>query len=652
MMFSSVVRSPLTLACAVFLCTPGAFAQDQTLPTINVSGARFATDPALAPIGATVITAADIRRVGATDVNQAIRKIGGVYGRQSLDGSADFALDLRGFGANSGQNLVVMLDGVRLNDNDLGGAILATIPIETIERIEIIRGGSSVLFGEGATGGVIQIVTKRPANGARSGSLRAEAGQFGLSDLRATLAQSWNGFALDAAIGSLRTDNYRDHNAFTQKTFSGGAQWRYGAGRAGLRVDSARQDADFAGSLSLAQFEDNPRQDSTPQDFGAFDSDRATAFVEHRVGALDFAAELSHRAKDVTSTYFFDLGDGPVAYPGRYKSKQTQFSPRVRYLSQSGGAVNELVAGVDLARWTRDSGAAPLVTQERQKSRAVYLRDELKWDGASQARLAAGLRRESIDKDDASPFANLTDDDSFTAWELQGSIAPAPGLTLFAKTGRSFRVPNADENGYRFPSAGLKVQSSRDLELGATVGSAKLGATARAFRHSLTDEILYDPTLNAGFGANTNLDPTERKGVEVDLHAALTGNLRLLARVQHVKARFTAGPNDGREMVLVPKNIASARLSWTPGNGHSADAGVQWVDSQRYGSDFSNGCASRMPSHATLDARYARQLGQWEFAVSGLNLSDKQHFSQAFACRGAIYPSDGRQLKVSARYDF
>ncbi|MET0856536.1 MAG: hypothetical protein ABWY27_07295, partial [Telluria sp.] len=59
-----------------------------------------------------------------------------------------------------------------------------------------------------------------------------------------------------------------------------------------------------------------------------------------------------------------------------------------------------------------------------------------------------------------------------------------------------------------------------------------------------------------------------------------------------------------------------------------------------------------MPSYATLDARYARQIGAWEFAVSGQNLSNKQHFSQAFFCRGSIYPSDGRQMKISARYDF
>ena len=659
MTFSAVVRRapafhPLALACAISLgaVSASALAEDQAMPTINVLGARFATDPALAPIGATVITADDMRRAGATDVNHALRKIAGIYGRQSLDGSADFALDLRGFGANSGQNLVVMLDGIRLNENDLGGAVLATIPIETIERIEIIRGGASVLFGEGATGGVIQIVTKRPLKGERRASLRAEVGQFDLLDLRATLAQSWDGFALDAAVGTLRTDNYRKHNRFDQKTFSGGAQWAYTGGRAGLRLDAARQDSDFAGSMSLAQFDSDPQQATTLKDFGAFDSNRATAFVEHRVGAFDFAAELSHRTKKTSATYFYDFGEGETAYPGQYKSRQSQFSPRVRHLSQSGAMLNELVAGLDVSKWTRISGFAPDTSSQRQTSRAFYLRDEIKWDGPLQARVAAGVRREHIDKDDRSAFATLSDDDGFTAWELQGSLDPMPGLSLFAKTGRSLRVPNADENGYRFSLDALKVQTSRDLELGANFGSATLGATARLFRHALNDEIYYDPTLNNFFGANTNLDPTERKGIELDVHAALSRTLRLVARLQHVKARFTAGAYDGREMVLVPENIASARLSWTPGNGHSADAGVQWVGKQRYGSDFANDCGAMMPSYATLDARYARQVGAWELAVSSQNLTDKQHFSQAFFCRGSIYPSDGRQLKLSARYDF
>ncbi|MES2127900.1 MAG: TonB-dependent receptor plug domain-containing protein, partial [Pseudomonadota bacterium] len=146
----ALALTPLALALSVSAFTPAV--ADDAVPTVLISGSRFAADPSLQPIGATIITADEIHRAGVTDVNQAIRKIGGVYGRQSLDGSPDFSLDLRGFGADSSQNLVVLLDGVRLSENELSGAILSIIPIDTVERIEIIRGGASVLFGEGATG--------------------------------------------------------------------------------------------------------------------------------------------------------------------------------------------------------------------------------------------------------------------------------------------------------------------------------------------------------------------------------------------------------------------------------------------------------------------------------------------------------------------
>ncbi|STR25353.1 Outer membrane receptor for monomeric catechols [Janthinobacterium lividum] len=89
-----------------------------------------------------------------------------------------------------------------------------------------------------------------------------------------------------------------------------------------------------------------------------------------------------------------------------------------------------------------------------------------------------------------------------------------------------------------------------------------------------------------------------------------------------------------------------------PKDGQSADFGAQWVDSQRYGSDFANTCNAKVPSFTTFDARYARKFGAWEVAVNALNLTDKQYFTNAFSCKGGIYPSNGRQMKLSARYDF
>jgi iron complex outermembrane receptor protein len=265
--------------------------------------------------------------------------------------------------------------------------------------------------------------------------------------------------------------------------------------------------------------------------------------------------------------------------------------------------------------------------------------------------------RESFDKDSADPApfstANYSKKESLNAWELQGSYAFAPQLLAFAKAGQSFRVPNADENGYTTtPGVPLDAQTSHDLELGASLGDDGRKVTVRLFRHNLKNEIFYDPTASGGFGANVNLDPTRRQGVEVEAAVRIAAAFRLITQWQHVKARFTDGPNSGNEMVMVPDNTVSARLNWLPDAATSASIGVQWVDSQRYGGDFDNTCSGRIPSYTTIDGRYARRIGAWELALIGTNLANKHYFSNAYGCNAGIYPSDGRQLKVSARYDF
>ncbi|KFI05540.1 TonB-dependent receptor [Massilia sp. BSC265] len=669
MKFAVVPRSapalkPLALACALSVLAADAFAQvaaqaaQDTLPSIVVTGARFPAQAATAPIGATVITAEDIRRSGATDVNAAIRKVGGVYGRQSLDASPDFALDLRGFGSNSAQNVVILVDGVRLNENELTNAVLSSIPVDTVERIEIQRGGSSVLYGEGATGGVINIITRGAGKQGTHGSLFAEAGRFDAHDLRASLTHGAGPLSFDVAVAKRGTDNYRDNSEFRQKTASGGVQYSYGAGRAGLRFERSEQDARFPGSLTEAQFLDNPRDSFTRDDFGTLDTDRIGAFVEHRVGAVELAAELSHREREVEANYFYMSGGAKVASRSRYDASQTQFSPRVRHIATFGDKRNELVAGIDLMRWERQVKSDFSRGDAEQDSKAFYLRNEVLWNAPHNARLAIGGRHERFTKDYSDPLAfppvvNEHRRQSINAWSLEGSVDVAPQVILFAKAGRSYRIANVDENSLRSGLDVLAPQTSRDLELGVTAGGADRQLSARLFRHRLTNEIFYDPTI--GWGANTNLDPTRRQGFEVEGRHAVTQDLRLSAQWQRVDAEFTGGPNAGREMVLVPKNVVTVRAAWTPSgtlSGHSADIGAQWVGSQRYGSDFTNSCGARIPSYTTIDARYAYRVGAWEAAVSGLNLADRQYYSNAFDCRSGIYPSDGRQLKLSLRYDF
>jgi iron complex outermembrane receptor protein len=486
------------------------------------------------------------------------------------------------------------------------------------------------------------------------GSATVAAGQFDARDLRGNVSAGLGQLALDASVGHQDTDNYRDNARFKQSNFGGGAQWAYEAGRVGVRFETARQDSRLPGSLTQAQFDANPRQASTPNDYGSLDSDRVTAFVEHRVGAAEFAAELSHREKEVKAAYENTYPGGSGFSRLAYNSRQNQFSPRVRHLSEVGGMLNELVAGVDLIRWNRKTNSDFSLADASQTSKGIYVRDEIRWDKRNNGRLAIGARHEVFDKDFVDPLgmsaAPESTSQSQNAWEVQGSFDVLPGVGLHAKAGQSYRMPNVDENSYRSTPGVLKAQTSHDLELGATLGFDSRQLALRVFRHQLRDEIFFDPTI--GWGANTNLDPTRRQGFEIDAQSAIAAGWRVTAHLQHVQAKFTEGPNAGREMVLVPRNVLSTRLAWVPGDGQTADVGAQWVSSQRFGDDFTNSCAARIPSYATLDARYARKLGPWELAISGANLTDRKYYSNAFSCKAGIYPSDGRQLKLSARYDF
>jgi iron complex outermembrane receptor protein len=655
---------PLALASSITVLASSAIAQtdnEQQLAPVTVSASRFESTET--PIGATVITAEQIREAGVGNVNEAIRKIGGVFGRQNFSGTSDYSLDLRGFGTNSDQNVAIFVDGIRISENELQPAMMSAIPIESVERIEIVRGGSSALYGDGATGGTIQIITKRGAVAGAHGSVVVEAGNRGYEEIRASASKGWDGLSLDANVGSLRTDNYRKNNDLRQDNFSGGLQWANRQTRIGLRIDAAREDLHFPGALTLSQYEQDPRQTFSPDDKGSLDSDRYTVFAEHRVGNWQFAGEASQRYKTSDSSF----GTGFDLFKSRAESRVTQLSPRVKYVAATSNVRNEILAGVDFQDADRATksrifdGTLTSDADGSQQSKAVYVRDELRF---GKARVAVGGRHERFEQDFSDPLSfSLTSykrDFSLNAWDLNAAYDFTPEVSVFAKAGKSYRVANIDEYTFSPNNAPLQPQQSHDLEFGTSLGNIDRKLTARVFRHNLTNEIFFDPTIPniysfSGFGANANLDPTRRQGIELEGQLRIAKALSVSAILQHVSAKFRDGPNDGKELVLVPKNTATIRLNWKPTQNQTADIGMQWVDKQRYGKDFSNSCDARIPSFATLDGRYAVRVGSWEFAVIGTNLTDKNYYAQAFGdCTNnrGIYPDAGRAVRISARKDF
>src|SRR3989441_12872076 len=136
-------------------------------------------------------------------------------------GTPNQQLDLRGFGITGDQNTLVLVDGLRISENELTAAQLNGIALESIERIEIVRGSGAVLYGGGATGGTINIITRRAQPGTVRGYGLARFGGYGTAEGRAGYGRTGDvgGFSLDASNED--TSGYRRNNHFRQTNLAG-----------------------------------------------------------------------------------------------------------------------------------------------------------------------------------------------------------------------------------------------------------------------------------------------------------------------------------------------------------------------------------------------------------------------------------------------
>lgn len=652
------LRAPLAALPLAVLATFSSYAQTVVTSDLSetvVTATRFTEPLASLPLGVNVITADQIRAAGATTVNEAVMKLLGVPGRQDAYGGGDYALDLRGFGGTSDSNQVVVLDGVRLNEADLGGTRLAGIPIESVERIEVLRGSGSVLYGEGATGGVIVITTKSGNGSARrnSATLYGAVGSNALRELRANATVASGGFSLDVHGQRRETDNHRPN--FRSETDGAGfsTQWSNDNLRLGLRHDRDALDTGLPGSLTASQYASNPRQTdpSNMSKRASIRNERSGVFAEATLESWQLGAEANWRDKSLRSL-------SPGSLYG-YEVEARHVSLRARHVERVGTASNILVLGHDRGSWARDvSGFSPFGAYGSvadHASRGWYIKDDLTLE--SGTRLSAGMRTEKLGKSVDDGFVPFSLSERETAWELGVSQPLSTNTTVWGRVGNSFRLANVDEFSFTNPAVAIRPQTSRDLEAGVRWAEDAYRLEARLYRNNLTDEIGYDPNaINPnswnGFGANINFDPTRRQGLEVDGDWQISKTLSLGARLAVRRSTLREGPYSGKDVPLAPRRTLALRADWVPLAGHRVSGGVNLVGSQH--PDFANAC--RMPSYTTADARYAVLIKNAELSFGVGNLFDRNYYTQAFRCTSgqttSIYPEAGRIFTASLRVSY
>lgn len=634
--------SSLALAALAAFSSSQALAQathEAALPVVTVTATRFNEDADKLPLGVSVITAKDLQTSGVSTVNEAVMKLLGVPGRQDFYGGGNYSLDLRGFGETANSNQVIVVDGVRMNDADLSVPFLASLPIDTIERIEVLRGSGSVLYGEGATGGVIAITTKAGSWAVRrpGGQVFGALGSHRLREVRTSATLVAGEFSFDVSASRRATDNHRDNFQSRTEGLSLGGQWRHDWLRVGLNYAHDDLDGGLPGSLSAAQYADNPRQTATPQAHADIRNDRLTGFLQACVGEWEVLLDAGRRHKELR------LYNG---YQYDYDVDSENYSVRAKHQTGNDNLRNAFVIGADAGHWVREvlGTYGSLATQSNQ---AVFIKDDVTL--GTGTRLSLGWRTEQLDKDNS--YAVSTLNTRHKAWEL-GLVQPlSAALSVYGRYGSSFRLPNVDEFGATLVGVTLMPQTSRDVEVGGRWSAGPTRAELRVYRNQLTNEIGYDPTAGA-FGANINFDPTQRRGLELEVAQQVTTTLQVRANGALRKATFRSGTYAGKDVPLTPRRSVALRADWKLLPDQQLSAVVNMVDAQH--PDYANSC--RMTGYVTADARYAYQWGSAQWALGLNNLADRKYYTQAYRCSAgvtqAIYPEAGRTLTASVRMQF
>lgn len=638
------LRSALAVACGVALSW-GHLAQaaDEVLQPVVVTASRMPQLLQSMPVGATVITAAQIERSGVSDANEAIRKLGGIVGKSDLFGGREYALDLRGYGDAASANTVVLVDGMRISENEQLTARLSAIPLDQIERIEIVRGGNAVLWGEGATSGVINVILKQGARARSQSRVTASVASFGGQDLQVSTSQNLGSVVLDASVQRVRSDGYRDHSTFKQDTANVGLQFGQGGFTQRFRFQQEGQSAEWPGDLTFAQYAQNPRmaKPSSLNSHSRNDEGRFSSNTELKQGDLTWQLDVASRGRSYLSNSF------------ARDVSTLQATPKVSYQSQQGDLGLAGVMGLDLQSWRLMTPEAFGADLANQRNAAVFAQGQV--DLPTQTKVVVGLRRERVHKDDVPTYSSAyVQRRNLTASELGLNQALSAQASVYGRLARSYRLGNVDDNGYTPPGeVPLRPQISRDKEVGLRWSDPTFKGTARVFRQDNVDEIMYAPSPIDGVSYNLNADPTRKQGVELEGHWSVSDALELHATWQRLDASYRAGANAGKQQVLVAPLSSTLRASYRFNEHHLLEAGVQHLAAMRFGNDQSNECSNRIPTSSLFDARYAWSDQDWTVSLAGTNLGNQVGYNYGYRCAtGALYPEPGRAFKATVSRRF
>ncbi|HUR39638.1 MAG TPA: TonB-dependent receptor [Verrucomicrobiae bacterium] len=624
-----------TLAAPTSLCFGLSAAEPQELEPVIVTGTRAPEATNRLPAALIVITREEIEHSGATHLVEVLRARAGVEVIDAFGDGSRTLVGLRGFGENAHSNTLILVDGRKLNNPDIGAPDLNAIALQDVERIEIVQGSAGALLGDQAVGGVINIITRAPE--ADRYTVDLAGGSYAQRNARATAAKRWDGGSLRLSGAHRATDNYRDHNELDHDRFVA----RVDLGDNFVELDASDERLQTPGALLEPELRADRRQS-----FADFRNDQArtetvaaTAGLHRPLGER-WTLHLDANHRETDGTFRLSFRGFPATSDATQDRRVTGISPRVTAALPLAGGSAAITAGLDAQRADYHLLSSIGPQSNDQTVLDAYLQAIVPLGAGFEATAAGRVARVENDLADNFIFPDGGEvNDSEDAAALGIAWRAAQGLRLFARADENFRCAKVDEYFASTFTPGiviLRTQTGRSLEAGADWHDEALRATLLGYQLDLDDELVFDPTQFL----NANLEATRRRGALLEGALAL-GCVEIAASATYIDADVRSGGLEGKAMPLVARQVGRLAASWQPLTALRLRAEVQGTGARAFSGDFDNSLR-KLPGYGVLNAGAEYRPGAWHVQLRVNNLLDREYTelgAETFLGEPSYFPS-------------
>ncbi len=627
-------------------------AKDITLAPLEVTSTAIKTDELKSTDAVEVYTAKDIEKAHVQNIYEFLNQQTSVITMPSYGNPFTQKIDMHGYGIGTGyQNIVVTINGRKMNNIDMVPQLLSSIAPSSIKKIEIIKSSGIVMGGDGANAGVINITTKN----SNDKEFSFYMGNYGLVDGSFYLGYSDEKLSLNATGETQKSDGTRDINNAGDRDKNSQTTGSFDLTYTPIEKLELRLGASFsrasilyAGSLTKKEYDENPQQvgSKTPSKQN-YDTNVVNAGISYYLSdnlSLNFNASHEKKSSPYELLYTTaDVYNSDADYT--YNSTRTTLEYEENHFS--------FITGIDSFYGKRDSSYSGVYFGFPYSGASIVDKNNLaafamaKYSFGANT-IKAGYRYEKVTYKYTAPGAtSLKDNHKLNGIELGYNYTLNKKQSLFASYSHSYQAPDID----RFFSNGqfnhfIDPMKANNYTIGYNNIQANNKFKLSVYYIDLKDEIYYYKDLinvwpTPSQSKNTNIDKSHKYGLDLYDKYLITQKFNIALNYNYVQAiidqEIQNGENyAGKELPGVSNHNVKATFNYLP-NKHATLSLTEVYRSQAYAADdFNNKLSQKQDAYYSTDVAATYATKKWEIFAKINNLFNQSN--GLWIRNDAIYP--------------